>query len=139
MIDVKNISDKSMVEQVQSNSRYLWIIVACIPLLFQLPSSAVPVWAFGLVFGGWIANKHPLRWIALAWFIYIFFPQMPFLLLACCGVLLKNWRDCIYAALLGSVLLLIQIPGELKNIGTVLIIVGLISIIYKKVKLFKGE
>ena len=139
MIDIKNISDKSIVEQAQTIPGYLWIIVACIPLLFQLTSSAIPVWAFGLVFGGWLANKHPLRWIALAWFIYIFFPLVPFLLLACCGVLLKNWRDCIYAALLSSVLLLIHIPGELKNIGAVLIIVGLISIIYRKVKLFKGE
>ncbi len=139
MNDIKNISNKSIVEQAQKKSRYLWMIVACIPLLFQLPSSTVPFWALGLIFGGLIANKHPLRWIALAWLISIFFPQMPFLLLACCGVLLKNWRDCIYGALLGSALLFIPIPGELKNIGTILIVVGLISIIFRKVKLFKGK
>ncbi len=137
MNDVKNVSNKSVEEQAQTHSRYLWIIVAAIPLLFQLPSSDVPVWALGLVFGGWIANKHILRWIALAWIMAVFFPTMPLLLLACCGALLKDWRHCIYAAALGSALCLIPIPGEFSNIGTVFIIVGLISIVYKKVKLFK--
>ncbi|MGL1887809.1 MAG: hypothetical protein OCD76_14935 [Reichenbachiella sp.] len=134
MIDIKNIRGDSVIDQVQSYSKYLWIVVACIPFLFQLPSTDVPVWALGLVLGGGIANKYPLRWISLAWLISVFFPQQPFLLLACCGVLLRNWRDCIYAALLGSVLTLIPIPGEFKNIGTVFIIVGLISIIYERVK-----
>lgn len=134
MIDIKNIAKESMLVQDQSNSRFLWMIVASIPLLFQLPSANVHVWALGLVIGGWIANKHPLRWIALAWLISVFFPPMPFLVLACSGVLLKNWKDCVYAALLGSVLTLIPIPGGFKNIGAVLIIVGLILIIYRRLK-----
>jgi len=138
MIDIKNIPKNPTAGRAHSNSMYLWIIVACLPLLFQLPSSNVPIWALGLAFGGWIANKHPLRWIALAWLISVFFPTMPFLLLACCGALLRNWRDCLYAALLGSALSLIPIPGELMNMGAVLIIVGLISIIYRKVKSFIG-
>lgn len=136
MIDIKNLPNDPTVGQVHSNSEYLWMIVACLPLLFQLPSSDVPIWAIGLAFGGWIANKHPLRWIALAWLIYVFLPTMPFLLLACCGVLLRNWRDCLYAALLGSVLSFIHIPRELNNMGAILIIVGLILIIYRKVKSF---
>ena len=134
MVDAKHISPASTIDQIQSNSGYLWIIVACIPLLFQLPSSEVPVWAVGLVAGGWIANKHPLRWIALAWGIAVFFPVMPLLLLACCGALLKDWKHCIYAAVLGSALSLSPIPGEINNMGTVLIIIGLISIIYNKVR-----
>lgn len=138
MTNIKNIPNDQPVGRAHPNSKYLWIIVACLPLLFQLPSSDVPIWALGLAFGGWIANKHALRWIALAWLISVFFPTMPFLLLACCGVLLRNWRDCLYAALLGSVLSFIHIPGELKNMGAVLIIVGLILIIYRKVKSFIG-
>ena len=134
MINILKISNKLLVGQAQSNSSYLWIIVACLPLLFQLPSSNIPVWALGLMFGGWIANKHILRWVALAWIVSVIFCPFPFLLLACCGALLKNWRDCLYAALLGSILSLIHIPGEFMNIGAVLIILGLISIIYKRVK-----
>ena len=135
MIDIKNIPNDPTVGRAHPNSKYLWIIIACLPLVFQLPSSDVPIWALGLAFGGWIANKHPLRWIALAWLISVFYPTMPFLLLACCGVPLKNWRDCLYAALLGSALSLAPIPGEFGNIGAVLIIAGLIVIIYRKVKI----
>lgn len=134
MMDIKKILQPSMVGQVRSNPKYLWIIVACIPFLFQLPSSSIPIWALGLVLGGWIANRHPIRWIALAWIVSVFFPAMPILLLACCGAFLKNWRDCLYAGLLGVALSMIHIPGEFKNIGTIFIIVGLISIVYKRVK-----
>lgn len=134
MMEIKNNLKKTITSRSESNSEYLWIIVASMPLLFQLIPSNVPVWAIGLVFGGWIANKHTLRWIALAWIVFVFFPSMPFLLLACSGVLLRNWWSCIYAALLGSVLCLVPIPGEFKNMGMVLIVVGLISIIYKKIK-----
>ncbi len=134
MIDIKNILNKSTFDQVHSDSNYSWIIVASIPLLYQLPSANVPVWALGLVIGWWVANKHPLRWIALAWLIAVFFPSTPFLLLACCGVLLKNWKDCIYAVLLGSALSLIPVPGEFKNMGALLIIVGLSMAIYRRIK-----
>ncbi len=134
MIDIKKITKESTQLQALSSSRYLWIIVACIPLLLNLPSSNVPIWALGLVIGGWVANKHPLRWIALAWLISVFFPPMSFLVLACCGVLLKNWKDCIYAALLGSILILIPIPEGFRNIGVVLVVVGLFLIIYKRIK-----
>ncbi len=138
MIDILKILNEPTDGQSRTDSMYLWIVVATIPFLFQLPSSDVPVWALGLVFGVWIANKHILRWIALAWIITVFFPTMPFLLLACSGALLTDWRHCIYAAVLGSALCLIPVPGEFGNMGAVLIIVGLISIIYRKVKLFKG-
>ena len=131
---IKNIAKKLMIDQSQWNSSYLWIIVACIPLLFELPASSVSIWALGLVFGGLIANKHPLRWIALAWIISLFFPQMYFLLLACCGILLKNWKACLYAALLGVVLSMVAIPGAFMNIGTIFITTGLILIIYRSIK-----
>ncbi len=134
MIDIRNISRESAIDEVRANGGFLWLMVAFIPVLFRLPETAVPVWSLGLVLGGWIANKHPLRWIALAWIIAIFFPQMPFLILACSGVLLQNWRNCIYAALLGFVISLMPIPGEFLNTGTILIGVGLILIIYRKVK-----
>ena len=134
MMDIKKILKSPIVGQVRSNPKYLWIIVACIPLLFQSPSASIHIWALGLVLGGWIANIHPIRWIALAWIISVIFPSMPFLLLACCGALLKNWRDCLYAGLLGVALTMIYIPGELKNIGFIFIVVGLSSIIYKRVK-----
>lgn len=133
-MEVKNSSKESLLNLGSSYSRFLWIPVATMPLFFQLSMSNVPIWALGLILGGWIANKHPLRWIALAWIIAVFFPAMPFLLLACCGVLLRNWKDCIYAALLGSALSIIPIPGEFMHMGMVLIIIGLISIIYRKVK-----
>ncbi len=134
MTEIKNISDESMDLQAITSSRFLWIVVASLPVLFHLPSSEIPIWALGLAAGGWIANKHPLRWIAIAWLISVFFPQMPFLLLACSGVLLKNWRDCLFAALLGSGLYLIPMPDAFLNTGLVLIIVGLISITYKSIK-----
>lgn len=134
MLDINKILKSSIAGEVGSNPKILWIIVACIPFLFQSPSSSIHIWAIGLVLGGWIANTHPIRWIALAWLIAVFFPLMPFLLLACCGVILKNWRDCLYAGLLGSTLSMIHIPDEFKNIGVIFIIVGLISIIYKRVK-----
>ena len=134
MIHIKKILKASMFDKVQSNSKYLWIIVACIPFLFQLPSSSVYIWALGLILGGWIANKHPIRWIALAWIVSVFFPSMPFLLLACSGAFLKNWRDCLYAGLLGFSISMIHIPVELKNVGAIFIIVGLVLIIYKRVK-----
>ncbi len=134
MIDISSISRKSGIDKVRTKGGFLWVIVACIPLLFRLPVSDVPVWSLGLVLGGWIANKHPLRWIALAWLIAVFFPQMPFLILACSGVLLQNWKDCMYAALLGFVVSFISVPGEFLNTGTILIIVGLVTIIYRRLK-----
>lgn len=134
MPENENISKSHTVGQLQLNSSYSWILVATLPFLFQLPLSVTPVWAMGLIVGGLIANKHILRWIALAWILSIFFPLMPLLLLACCGMLLMGWRQCIYAAVLGSTLILIPILGELKNMGTLLIITGLILMIYQKVK-----
>jgi hypothetical protein len=138
MSETKNVSKESVTGEAEAYLGYLWIVVACMPLLFQLPSTAVPIWALILVIGGWIAHKHPLRWIALAWLTSIFFPGIPFLLIAGCGVLLKNWRDCMYAAILGSALALMPVPGEFRNIGTIFIIVGLIAIVHKRINLFKG-
>ncbi len=134
MIDVKKIFDTSMIDQTQSDVSYLWIIVACIPFIFQLPLTMVPVWAIGLIGGWWIANKYVLRWVALAWGVSVFFPAMPLLLLACCGALMNGWRQCIYAALLGSVLCLITSQGILNNTGSVLIVIGLALTIYKKLR-----
>ena len=134
MPENKDILKSHTVGQLQLNSSYSWIIVATLPFLFQVPQSVTPVWALGLVVGSFIANKHVLRWIALAWILSVFFPLMPFLLLACCGILLMDWRQCIYAAVLGSALTLIPIPGEFRNMGTLLIIIGLILMIYQKVK-----
>jgi hypothetical protein len=43
-----------------------------------------------------------------------------------------------YAAILGSALALMPVPGEFRNIGTIFIIVGLIAIVHKRINLFKG-
>lgn len=103
-------------------------VVGCVPVVWDAPPSATLAWAGSLIFGGVVAGKVPLRWVAVGWAAAVAVPGFPFAAAAAAGHLLSGLgahpMAAVVGVLLSTLVNLLPVPRPVHFGGTLFFIVA---------------
>lgn len=102
-----------------------WLVAGVTPALCHMPPSGVLAWSGTILLGLALTRTSAVRWVGLGWIAAVVAPGSSPIAIAASGSLLRGWRMHVGAAILGAGLGLVELPGQLRQAGPLLLIAAL--------------